>query len=166
MGPRIRRSVNVLGVLVGFVLGVGWARFGGGEQEREGASWKVTGVGGVFFKARDPVALKTWYEKHLGLEPDANGTILFWSTDAQTREPVYTVWGPFREDTKYFEPSTKPFMFNFRVQNLDALLADLRAQGVPVDDRVESYPYGRFGWTVDLPGNRVELWEPAPGLEP
>jgi predicted enzyme related to lactoylglutathione lyase len=155
-----------LGILAGFVLGTGWARYGKGEQEMKGPSWKVTGVGGVFFKARDPKALKAWYEKHLGLEPNEHGTILFWSTDRDSDDPVYTVWGPFSDDTDYFEPSTKPFMFNFRVRNLDGVLADLRAQGVPVDDRVETYPYGRFGWTIDPEGNRIELWEPAAGLKP
>lgn len=117
MGPRLRRSVNrsaLLGVLGGFILGAGWARSGKGEQEMTGPSWKVTGVGGVFFKARDPEALKAWYQKHLRLEPNEYGTILFWSTDSESQDPVYTVWGPFPEDTEYFQPSTKPFMFNLR----------------------------------------------------
>lgn len=158
-----------MGIIAGMVLGTPWTRYEPGEQEMKNehaGSWQVTGVGGVFFKARDPKALRAWYAKHLGFDAGPDGTIRFWSTDVDSEDPVYTVWGPFPEDTAYFQPSTKPFMFNFRVRNLDRLLADLRAQGVLVDDRVESYEYGRFGWAGDPEGNRIELWEPSPGWKP
>lgn len=105
---------------------------------------RATGVGGVFFKARDPGRLREWRER-----------------DAPHRVG-YTVWGPFREETTYFAPSEKPFMFTFPVDDLDGLLAKLWATGVDVDARIEEYEYGRFGWIVDPEGNRVELWEPAP----
>jgi catechol 2,3-dioxygenase-like lactoylglutathione lyase family enzyme len=147
------------GTLVG-VLVAGIVR---GGPPQDSGSWKVTGVGGVFFKARDPEALRAWYVRHLGFEPDANGTILFWSEEEEPRRRVYTVWSPFAEEDRYFEPSTKPFMFNFRVRNLDALLTELKAQGVTVDERLETYEYGRFGWAMDPEGNRIELWEPASG---
>lgn len=129
-------------------------------------AWRVTGVGGVFFKARDPRTLRAWYAQHLGLEADEDGTVRFWSFEDELEIQVYTVWAPFREDTRYFNPSTKPFMFNFHVVNLDSLLRDLRKHGVNVSDRVETYPYGRFAWLMDPEGNRIELWEPTPGWKP
>jgi predicted enzyme related to lactoylglutathione lyase len=129
-------------------------------------TWRVTGVGGVFFKARDPRALRAWYAAHLGLEADADGTIRFWSFGDKSESRVYTVWEPFRDDTRYFNPSTKHFMFNFRVVNLDSLLTDLRKQGANVHDKIETYPYGRFAWPMDLEGNKIELWEPTPGWKP
>ena len=149
----------ITGTLFG-VLVTGIVR--GGLPQGSG-SWKVMGVGGVFFKARDPEALRARYARHLGFEPDANGTILFWSEEEEPRRRVDTVWSPFAEEDRYFEPSTKPFLFNFRVRNLDALLAELNANGVTVDERVETYEYGRFGWAMDPEGNRIELWEQVSG---
>jgi predicted enzyme related to lactoylglutathione lyase len=122
---------------------------------------QVEGLGGVFFKADDPESLYAWYEKHLGLARGSSGTPMFhWREDAEPDRRAETVWALFPAGTKYFAPSTKPFMLNYRVKNLDAVLASLRAGGVQVDDRVEDYPYGRFGWLTDPEGNRIELWEP------
>ncbi len=114
-------------------------------------SERVTGVGGVFFRARDPTALVAWYEEHLGV-PVTDGYVVF-------PESRNTVWAPFSEDTDYW-PSAKQGMVNFTVRDLDAMLAQLRAAGVPVDDKVEDHEYGRFGWATDPEGNRFELWEP------
>ena len=131
----------------------------------EGTMRRVTGIGGVFFKARDPEALRAWYQRHLGVSPGTEsgfgeGTVAFrWGG-----EIAHTVWGPFPDDTNYFEPSRAPFMLNYRVADLDALIEALVAEGVEVDDRIEEYPYGRFAWLMDPEGNRIELWEPAPGL--
>ncbi|MFQ5947194.1 MAG: VOC family protein [Anaerolineae bacterium] len=123
---------------------------------------RVPGVGGIFFKAGDPEALKDWYAEHLGIATRPDGTIMFQWRELDDPEQIgYTVWGPFPKDTKYFDPSTSPFMFNFRVAELDALLKALRQEGVEVDDHTEDYPYGRFGWIMDPEGNRVELWEPS-----
>lgn len=123
---------------------------------------RVTGIGGIFFKAQDPKKLKDWYRIHLGIVPRDQGQVGFeWRDKDEPDQVGFTVWGPFRHDTKYFDPSTKPFMFNFRVADLDALLEQLRKEGVTVDDRIEEYEYGRFGWIMDLEGNRVELWEPT-----
>lgn len=119
---------------------------------------KVVGIGGVFFKARDPKALVAWYREHLGVpvEPEqAYGSF----ASAGPGEP--TVWSAFPADTAYFGSGSAPFMFNYRVRNLDAMLAQLRAAGATVDDRVEDYDYGRFGWATDPEGNRFELWEPT-----
>jgi predicted enzyme related to lactoylglutathione lyase len=118
---------------------------------------RVTGIGGVFFKARDPRALAAWYRQHLGIPIDANQTYGMLAS-AAAGEP--TVWSAFPETTQYFEPSSAPFMINYRVRDLDAMLNQLRAAGVTVDDKVEDYDYGRFGWAIDPEGNRFELWEP------
>ena len=118
---------------------------------------KVTGFGGIFFKAHDPQALGAWYEKHLRMKIERFGGAKF-AEDA-TR-PGCTLWTPFKQDTKYFAPSDKPYMMNFRVDDLHALLAELRGAGVQVDERVDESEYGRFGWIMDPEGNRVELWEP------
>ena len=126
---------------------------------------RVTGIGGIFFKAQDPETLKEWYRRHLGLEPQADGTVVFrWREQDRSTEAGSTVWAPFPQDTRYFEPGTKPFMINYRVAHLDWLLDQLRSEGVEVDDRIEEMEYSRFGWILDPEGNRVELWEPAEGL--
>ena len=125
---------------------------------------RVTGIGGVFFKSQDPKKLKGWYQEHLGIKPDAEGYIHFeWREKGDPDRIAYTVWEPFAQDTDYFNPSTKPFMFNFRVADLQALLEQLRKEGVQVDDKVEEYEFGKFGWIMDPEGNRVELWEPPQG---
>jgi len=123
---------------------------------------RVTGVGGVFWKAADPDALRDWYVERLGLPLDATGVaVLRWrgtdGTDAST------VVAPFPADTAYFAPSGAPFMFNFRVVDLDAMLDQARREGCTVLDEIEEMEFGRFGWVIDPEGNKIELWEPVPG---
>lgn len=118
---------------------------------------RVTGLGGIFFKARDPAALGAWYAKHLGLDVDEWGGVRF---EEDASRAGYTLWSPFAADTSYFAPSTQPYMVNFRVDDLDVLLAQLRADGVTLDERVEESEFGRFGWIMDPEGTRVELWQP------
>lgn len=123
---------------------------------------RVTGIGGVFFKAKDPERLRAWYQKHLGLEFDNYGSVSFGCPESEEeRKTAITVWSLFPEDTKYFQPSDAPFMLNYRVENLDELLAQLKSEGVEVDERREDYDYGRFGWIMDPEGNRIELWQPG-----
>ena len=122
----------------------------------------VLGVGGIFFKAEDPEKLGAWYKEHLGLEVEEYGGVTFReskNTDAPVRQS-YLVWSPFAAETEYFAPSTKPFMINFRVADLDQLLAKLRLEGVTVDEKTEKSEFGYFGWAMDPEGNRIELWEP------
>jgi predicted enzyme related to lactoylglutathione lyase len=114
----------------------------------------VQGIGGVFFRTGDPDALRSWYAEHLGIEMEDYGTTF------TAREGDQTVWAPFPADTDYFGDHTQQLMVNFRVRNLDAMLAQLRAAGVAVDDRVEEHEYGRFGWATDPAGHRFELWQP------
>ncbi|PZD78494.1 VOC family protein [Mesonia sp. K7] len=119
---------------------------------------RVTGIGGFFFKTEDPKKTKDWYQKHLGLNTDEYGCT-FWWKDNEGND-CSTQWSPFKKDTKYFEPSQKEFMMNFRVENLVELLDELKKEGVQVVGEIEEYSYGKFGWIVDLEGNKIELWEP------
>lgn len=118
----------------------------------------VTGIGGVFLKARDPQALAAWYERHLGVPVEVGQTYAT-LRGAGGRHDV-TVWSTFPADTAYFGPGPQGAMVNYRVADLDAMLAQLRTAGADVDERVEDYAYGRFGWAADPEGNRFELWEP------
>lgn len=128
---------------------------------------RVVGIGGIFFKARDPEALGAWYRDHLGLAIAEWGAVTFEPTMASPAgRPSTLVWSIFPAETQYFEPSTSPFMINYRVDDLDRVLAALRAEGCVVDDRVETSEYGRFGWVADPEGNRLELWEPPQAARP
>ena len=119
---------------------------------------RVTGIGGAFFRARDPDALSRWYAQHLGIDAMNSETDEVWW---QQEGP--TVWAPFPEHTDYFGQHDQQWMVNFRVRNLDAILSQLREAGVPVDDNLQELEgIGRFGWAIDPEGNRFELWEPAP----
>lgn len=125
---------------------------------------RVTGIGGIFFKARDPKALGEWYRRHLGLNlEDWGGVVFQWVTPDNPTGTGTTIWNAFPADTAYFSPSPASFMINFRVADLDALLAALRAEGCDVDPKVEDSEFGKFGWVMDPEGNRVELWQPPPG---
>lgn len=120
----------------------------------------VTGIGGVFFKARDPDALRAWYRDHLGLEAGPQGTTFLWRHEDDPGTLGRTVWSVFPEDSDYFGPSGQRFMLNYRVADLDRALTALAAAGVTPVKEPEEYPYGRFAWVEDAEGNRIELWEP------
>ena len=123
---------------------------------------RVTGIGGIFFQSPDPKRLGAWYREHLGLDvTDWGGVVFQWG--GPDSPPGTTLWSPFAEDTDYMAPSTAPFMVNFRVADLDALLAALREEGCEVLDKREDSEHGRFGWVIDPDGNKIELWEPPPG---
>jgi len=119
---------------------------------------RVTGLGGFFFKTKDPNSIKQWYNKHLGLNTDQYGCT-FWWKDKEGQD-CSTQWSPMKDDTNYFKPSKSPFMMNFRVENLEQLLKVLRLEGVTVVGEIEEYSYGKFGWILDPDGNKLELWEP------
>ncbi len=127
---------------------------------------RVTGIGGVFFKARDPKALGAWYRDNLGLDVSEWGGVVFqWQTPEYPQPDGSTIWSIFPADSKYFAPSESPFMINFRVDDLDAMLASLRAKGCAVDEKTQDSEYGKFGWVMDPEGNRVELWQPPAGTK-
>jgi predicted enzyme related to lactoylglutathione lyase len=121
---------------------------------------KATGIGGIFFKCKDPNKMKEWYQKHLGLNTNQYGAVFEWYQGADSTKKGFTNWSPFKESTKYFEPSTKDFMINYRVENLEAIVEELKKNGVTVVDTIETYDYGKFVHILDAEGNKVELWEP------
>jgi len=121
---------------------------------------KVTGIGGVFFKCKNPEKMTEWYQKHLGLETNPYGATFEWYESPDSTKKAQTQWTPFPEATKYFEPSTQDFMINYRVENLDALVEELKKEGVTIVDKMETYDYGKFIHILDTEGNKVQLWEP------
>jgi predicted enzyme related to lactoylglutathione lyase len=122
---------------------------------------KVTGIGGIFFKCADPGKMNEWYAKNLGL-PVADYGTMFQSREIDDPEKVnYTVWSPFPQDSQYFEPSKKDFMINYRVENIEALVEELKGAGVTIIDDIKTYDYGKFVHILDPEGNNIELFEPA-----
>jgi len=121
---------------------------------------KVTGIGGIFFKAKDPKAINEWYKKHLGFNTTPYGTSFEWRQKEDSAKEGLTQWNPFAENTKYFDPSTKDFMINYRVADLEALVEELRKENVTIVDKIENTDYGKFVHILDGEGNKIELWEP------
>lgn len=121
---------------------------------------KVTGIGGILFKCKDPKAVNEWYKTHLGFETTPYGTSFEWMDKDNPEKKGTTVWNPFKQETNYFEPSEKEFMINYRVENLEALVEQLKNEGVTIVDKMETYDYGKFIHIMDPEGNKIELWEP------
>lgn len=121
---------------------------------------KVTGIGGIFFKCKDPKAINEWYKTHLGFETTPYGTSFEWREMEDSSKKGLTQWNPFPENTKYFQPSTKDFMINYRVENLVELVAQLKNEEVTIIDTIETYDYGKFVHILDPEGNKIQLWEP------
>jgi lactoylglutathione lyase len=121
---------------------------------------KVTGIGGIFFKSDNPKEMREWYAKNLGVPATDYGATFDWLEKDDPKKEGSTTWSPFKEDTKYFEPSKKDFMINYRVEDIEGLVAELKSNGVTIVDAIEDSPYGKFVHILDLEGNKVELWEP------
>ena len=121
---------------------------------------KVTGIGGIFFKCKDPKAVNEWYKMHLGFDTTPYGASFEWRELDDPNNKGLTQWNPFKETSDYFEPSTKEFMINYRVENLEALVEELRKEKVTILDQIEDSDYGKFVHIMDLEGNKIELWEP------
>lgn len=125
---------------------------------------RVTGIGGIFFSAKDPAALRAWYQRHLGVDvQEWGGTAFTWADDSGSPTGGTTVWSIGSADSGQFAPSTSPFMVNYRVQDLSSLLLALRDEGCEVLEQADDSEYGKFGWVMDPEGNKVELWQPPPG---
>ena len=120
---------------------------------------KVTGIGGIFFKCNDPQQMNEWYAKNLGLPVETYGTMFKWRDADDPEKEGTTIWSPFKQDTPYFEPSKKDFMINYRVENIEALVEQLKKDGVTVTDEIATYDYGKFVHILDPEGNAIELWE-------
>jgi predicted enzyme related to lactoylglutathione lyase len=135
-----------------------------GVQAKENAVKRVTGIGGIFFQAQDPAALRAWYKAHLGIDVQGwGGTAFAWADDAGKPVTGSTVWSIAAAGSSQFAPGKAPFMINYRVDDLAALLAALRAEGCNVLEKMDDSEYGKFGWVIDPEGNKVELWQPPPG---
>jgi predicted enzyme related to lactoylglutathione lyase len=122
---------------------------------------KVTGIGGIFFKCQDLKKIKDWYRQHLGIDAGDYGFNFQWNDQPDGAPAGSTVWSPFKQQTDYFNPSVKEFMINYRVADLEALVTQLKEDGVGLLDTIESYPYGKFVHLLDPEGNKIELWEPV-----
>lgn len=125
---------------------------------------RVTGIGGIFFKSKDPVALRSWYQDHLGVDvQEWGGAVFRWADSSGHPTTGTTIWTVLDADGDYLSPGSSSFMVNYRVEDLHGLIQTLRAEGCNVVDKTEESEYGKFGWVIDPEGNKVELWEPPPG---
>lgn len=121
---------------------------------------KVTGIGGIFFKCKDPKAMNEWYKTHLGIDVNQYGASFEWKNEDGTPKKGLTQWTPFSDTTQYFEPSAKDYMINYTVDDLEALVQELKKENVTILDQIETYDYGKFVHILDLEGNKVQLWQP------
>ena len=125
---------------------------------------RVTGIGGIFFKAKDAPALRAWYKQHLGIDvQDWGGAAFTWTDSDGNPTGGMTVWSVAPEESRQFAPSNASFMVNYRVEDLQAVIAALKAEGCNVLDRIDDSEYGKFGWVIDPEGNKIELWQPPAG---
>ena len=143
-----------------FGLGFATKSFMTKIYENPPAMRKVTGIGGIFFKCKDPKKMREWYKTHLGFNTNQYGAVFEWRQGADTTKKGFTQWSPFSEKTTYFEPSTKDFMINYRVENLEVLINQLIKDSITVVDKIETADYGKFVHILDIEGNKIELWEP------
>ena len=121
---------------------------------------KVTGIGGIFFKCKDPVEMRQWYSDNLGLVTNEYGSVFEFRKFDKPDQRCYLNWSPFKNNTEYYKPSEKEFMINYRVENIEALVEELKTTGVEICDKIETYEYGKFVHIMDPEGNKIELWEP------
>jgi predicted enzyme related to lactoylglutathione lyase len=150
----------ILVIVISFCFGFTFKTIISKQYNDPASMKKVTGIGGIFFKCKDPQKVKEWYKTHLSLNTDQYGATFKWREASDSTKKGSTQWSPFKETTKYFEPSTKDFMINYRVENLEALVTELKNEGVTIVDTMETYDYGKFIHIMDIEGNKIELWEP------
>ncbi len=155
-----KTALTTLVIAASFFLGFAFNAIIADDSAGSAPIKKVTGIGGIFFKCKDPKAVRAWYQTHLGLNVNQYGAVFEWRQADDSTKKGFSQWSPFTEKTKYFEPSTKEFMINYRVADLEALVAELKRDSVVVTDTIETYDYGKFVHIMDLEGNKVELWEP------
>ena len=123
---------------------------------------RILGIGGVFFKSANRDQMREWYSKHLGLADKGEGVMLPWREHGDPQKEHVTVWTIFPSSSDYFNPSQAPFMINYIVDDMDALLDRLKEEGVKIDPKRMDESYGRFAWIYDVDGNKIELWQPMP----
>jgi len=156
----MKRTLLILALAISFGFGFAFKSIITNPSNGQPKMKKVTGIGGIFFKCKDPKAVREWYQTNLGLNTNQYGGVFEWRQATDSTKKGFTTWSPFNEKTKYFEPSTKDFMINYRVENLEALVAELKKNGVTIVDAIETVDYGKFVHILDLEGNKIELWEP------
>lgn len=156
----MKKAILILAVMISFCFGYAFKTFITAPAAEQKQERRVTGIGGIFFKCKDPKKVREWYQTHLGLNINPYGAVFEWRQGLDTTKKGFTQWSPFSEKTTYFEPSTKDFMINYRVENLEELVVQLRNEGVTITDSIEAYDYGKFVHIMDVEGNKIELWEP------
>jgi predicted enzyme related to lactoylglutathione lyase len=155
-----KTSLLILAIALSFCVGFAFNTVLTKRSDDQSSARKVTGIGGIFFKCKDPKKIREWYQTHLGLNTNAYGAVFEWRQGTDTTKKGFTQWSPFGEKTKYFAPSEKDFMINYRVENLVSLVDELKKEGVTVTDTIETVDYGKFVHIMDIEGNKIELWEP------
>jgi predicted enzyme related to lactoylglutathione lyase len=155
-----KTTLLILALATSFGFGFAFKTMISKQSQNTQITRKVTGIGGVFFKCKDPKKVREWYKTNLGLNTNPYGAVFEWYQGADSTKKGFTQWSPFNEKTKYFEPSTKDFMINYRVENITTLVAELKNNGVTIVDTIETVEYGKFVHILDIEGNKIELWEP------
>jgi len=155
-----KTALLILAIASSFYLGFAFNALLSKQSNENKKIKRVTGIGGIFFKCKDPKALREWYQTHLGINTNQYGSVFEWYQGADSTKKGFSQWSPFKETTKYFLPSTKEFMINYRVDHLELLLVELQKEGVTISDTLQSYDYGKFVHIMDVEGNKIELWEP------
>jgi len=157
----MKKSVlTILTIAVSFCFGFAFNAMITKHAANPAEMKKVTGIGGIFFKCKNPKIMRAWYKTHLGLNTNQYGAVFEWRQGADTAKKGFTTWTAFSEKTKYFEPSAQDFMINYRVDNIEALVEQLKKDSVTITDKIETVEYGKFVHIIDVEGNKVELWEP------
>lgn len=147
-------------ITISFFTGFAFHHFIQPQEDTNSNAPRATGIGGIFFKCQDPKNIREWYKINLGLQTNPYGAVFEWYQGADSTQKGFTTWSPFQTNTKYFEPSSKEFMINYRVQHLEALLEILKKNQVIITDTITTYDYGKFVHVMDPEGNKLELWEP------
>ena len=155
-----KSTLIILTIATSFCFGFAFNTIITKQSDNQTKMEKVTGIGGIFFKCKDPKKIKEWYKTHLGLNTNEYGATFEWREESDSTKKGSTQWSPFAETTKYFEPSTKDFMINYRVADLEVLVEELKKEGVTIVDKIETYDYGKFVHIIDMEGNKIQLWEP------
>ena len=154
-----RKTLIILALATSFGFGFAFNTIVTKQFNEEKKMRRVTGIGGIFFKCKDPKKMKEWYKTHLGFNTNQYGTVFEWRQAADSSKKGFSQWSVFNEKTKYFEPSTKEFMINYRVENLVTLAEELKKEGITITDTLQTYDYGKFLHIMDMEGNKIELWE-------
>ena len=153
-------GLMIIAIAISFTFGFAFKSLLTIDGSRLTQSGRVTGIGGIFFKCKDPKLVREWYQTHLGLNTNQYGAVFEWYQGVDSTQKGFLQWSPFRETTTYFLPSTKDFMINYRVTNMEALIEQLKKDGVTVCDTIQTVEYGKFVHILDVEGNKLELWEP------